>query len=198
MPSDEMTPCVTPPPGIPETLQVTAALEEFDTVAESESSFPSSTDALPGVTLTEIDGTPGGGGFEAGTEAVPAQPATVAHSVAIEPRVRALLSVVPIRTVPEAMAGVCKQCVCHELKHDGRVLFTWPQLAAVRGKLSDLSSLLIASQTGAAGGENCASEIPGELSVGRPIVGQGAQSNLTQPPHPRIMTTWLVPKQCDA
>ena len=61
-PCGEIVPCAALPPGMPETLQVTAVLDVFDTVAANVTAFPSSTDPLDGATTIEIGGWPGGGG----------------------------------------------------------------------------------------------------------------------------------------
>lgn len=78
-PSGEIVPCAALPPGIPETLQVTAVLDVFDTVAVNVAASPSSTDRLDGVTTTEIGDWPGGEGGGVGVVA-PAQPARSAQS----------------------------------------------------------------------------------------------------------------------
>jgi hypothetical protein len=67
---------------MPETLQVTAVLDVFDTVAANVIVFPSNTDALVGVTLTEIAGSPGGEGGGI-TVVAPAHPMSSAHSTAV-------------------------------------------------------------------------------------------------------------------
>jgi hypothetical protein len=62
------------PPGMPFTLQLTAVLVEFVTVAVRVSEVPNKSEALVGVTVTAMAG--GGGGGEALTEPAPppAQP----------------------------------------------------------------------------------------------------------------------------
>jgi hypothetical protein len=83
-PSEEMTPRVALPPGMPETLQVTAVLGEFDTVAVKETALPSKTETFVGMTCTETGGVPDGGpGL--GFETAPAHPARNAHSATIVP-----------------------------------------------------------------------------------------------------------------
>ncbi len=84
-PSGEMVPSAALPPGIPETLQMTAVLDVFDTVAANATEFPNNTDALDGATLTEIGVWPGGaGGAGGGGEVVaPAHPARSAQRAVV-------------------------------------------------------------------------------------------------------------------
>jgi hypothetical protein len=104
-----MVPWAEPPPEGPETLQVTAVLEAFDTLAESEMSLPSSTVEFGGAILTETDEVPGGvDGLGVGAETVAAHPVRIAHSVAPAPirTLRPLLHVVQRCRIPEAMTSV--------------------------------------------------------------------------------------------
>lgn len=70
---------------MPETLQITALLEEFDTVAAKVIVFPGSTAPLDGVTLTAIAAAPGDDGVGAGLVLVvaAAHPAKIMQSVGI-------------------------------------------------------------------------------------------------------------------
>ena len=64
-PADVIVPSVAFPPGTPLTLQLTAVSVVFVTVATNVSWFPSTTDAVVGVTVTPMDGGGGGDGGDA-------------------------------------------------------------------------------------------------------------------------------------
>lgn len=113
-PSGEIVPCDALPPGIPETLQVTAVFDVFDTVAANVTAFPSSTDWLVGATLTEIGCGPGGGGGGGGVTLVaPAHPIRSAHTAAVKQMGARLHP--PGARAPRRFTGVMdyqKQCLC--------------------------------------------------------------------------------------
>jgi hypothetical protein len=82
-PSGEIVPRAGLPPGIPDTLQVTPVLEEFDTVAENDKVSPNKTEVLDGDTLTETGGGLAGGGWPTDEfDTVPEHPAKITLSTA--------------------------------------------------------------------------------------------------------------------
>src|SRR5579864_5896260 len=87
-PAALIVPLAAVPPATPLTLQVTLVLLEFVTVATNVCEAPSTTDALPGVTVTLMVGGGGGGGGSAAAELAPplAQPSM--HALAAKTAVR--------------------------------------------------------------------------------------------------------------
>ena len=112
-PSAEMVPSVALPPAITATLQVTPVLDAFETVAASARVFPSSTDALDGVTLTEIGGGVGGEGGGAGAVA-PAHPASNAQSAVVRQTNRTQFLPPFGASAPSPCAGAtaCDEAMC--------------------------------------------------------------------------------------
>lgn len=83
-----IVPLAAVPPATPLTLQVTLVLLALVTVATNVCEAPSTTDALPGVTVTLIVGGGGGGGGSAAAELAPPLAQPNMHALAARTAVR--------------------------------------------------------------------------------------------------------------
>ena len=83
MPVGEMVPVADVPPGMPATLQLSAVLSVFMTLAVNGAELPSSTVAIGGAMVTEIGGAAG-----AGAEPTMPQPETSAARASEAPQDR--------------------------------------------------------------------------------------------------------------
>ena len=86
-PAALIVPLAAVPPATPLTLQVTLVLLALETVATNACEAPSTTDALPGATMTLTAGEGGGGGGSA-AELAPPPPQPSMHALAARTAVR--------------------------------------------------------------------------------------------------------------